>query len=631
MRCHGERVVGAACPHCGAKSRPGEVNANVVRRRQQVARVEQLIASLAVEPERGQVETITSEGLTSLLRTLLDAIEQFVEHPGPTSNQDLALAIHRMERATEGLAEASVRRPGLGARIALHSSSAALLRLWGVYRSALVASTPLEAQALAKDAQRMISAASAPIGVASDFEAAAQVLEDEELSVAERIFAALRLRRPSTNLQSLMQICATEAEVAVGLPVGRNSGLAFATLEILGDARLDPRALRTKLRVAAEITDTPMLGIIAAMDGALPDLAGSRRDVFEAFFSYQAVLKATHDKRALVRQTGQLIAHVYEAAQPVFAWYTLLLGTDEKRTTYTSVVNENAANLATRLAIGKSELLFSDAPRYLRDAPNHGRAFKYDEQLDEVSISLGSFTGRMQLDDYVDRALAFIETVLAAAWGLENALECAGIPIALSASDASFMGLTPVVLTQLALSEAHGLTVRESSDRDGTVRFVVEPTERNLLIAAYVTASALTSVASVVVLTTGQGSQVEFDYARWPSTEGSTEDQMVSMISFLRVCKVDDGSALTRAALRYAIGCLAHALSEGSLAAVVQLRQMREWARERGWRDEAEFCGTAIGIARQGCSDAQRVENAEMVRSGSVPVFPQGGQFVIRL
>ncbi len=628
LRCHGERIIGAECANCGARPRNGEVNASVVRRRQRLARVDTLGMVLAETDARAPMPD--ANDLTEMLQALLEAVEAFLENPGDVSNEQLAFAIHRLRRGTKRLADEPLLRPGMGTHIALHDSSVALLGVWDIYRCAMTTASPLEAQQLATRAQGLIDTVSKPIATANRFEAAARILDDHASSPAERIFAAVRLGRPDASVDSLMQTCAQEASRTLGRVVGRNSGLAFATLEILGDARFDPRALRTKLLVAARVADSPRIAAIAEMNGAVERLAGSRRDSFEAFLAFQAVLGAMTDKRALVRQTGKMIANIYESAQPLFAWYALLrnelVGPDQ----FTRAVGENAANLAVGLANGVTEPLFADAPRFLRDAPHHGRAFDYDEHTDEVAVSLGSFQGRMPLDEYVDRALAFVESVLAAAWGLENALECAQIPLVLSAADALFVGLTPIALAKMALIEVHGLRVAGVTECSGIVQFDIQPTNADLLVPAVVTARALRTFSSEVVIASGAGAWVEFSLDTWPSDGAQAIDQMMNLLRFKEACKVDGESALERTDIRFVAACLAHALSEDSLEAVRHLRELRGWANTRGWVEEAEFCARSIGLARAECTDAQRVEIAEMLGSGSAPVLPRGGQFRIR-
>jgi hypothetical protein len=559
-------------------------------------------------------------------------MEKWIGSPSVETENALAFTIHWAAKSADRLAEVSVKRPGLGRRRALHEASVAIVGLWDYYRTALTTNDPAEAQRLSRQAQSVIDNAWTPITVAAEYEAAAEILGDLSTPIAERMLAAVRHRRPSVNLKELLTVGAVDAARAIGRPVERNSGLAFCVLEIVGDVQLDPRLLRSKLRVAVDLTDMPRrLVEIAGMTGAVEALSGSHRDSFEAFFAYQAVASVTTDKRALVRETGRLVARLFEAALPVFAWYTLIAGTAEGPDAFERMLGENAANLAVQLARGDGAALFADAQRFLRDAPNHGRAFDYDERSDEVSINLGSFAGTMALDDYIDKALAFLETLLAAVWGLEASLEASGRPLMLNDVDASFIGLTPVALARMAFAETNGLEIRSVTETAGVVSFSIDATDADLLIAGMVTAKMLVSVAAEFVVTAGAQACLEFSLSDWPSMQGEPIQQMMQMVRFKERGQVDGVSQLVLSELRFVAGCLARATADGDVRCVALLREVRGWADSRGWREEANFCSRAIRLAREQCTDADSLEIAQMVRSGSQPRLPRASSLRIHL
>lgn len=632
LRCSGKRVVGMDCVHCGARARKGEVNASVVRRRQSVSRIEGRVEDLMRASRDVPHRVPDAAGLHALLREFIDGLDEWINRPSPNSEGALALTIHLIDRASVDSAGACTRRPGLGMRLALSDSSRVVKGLWDTYRAATTTVDPGEAKSLSVAAQAAIDGAWDPIRTADVYRAAAEVLDDVKIPIVERIFSAIRLRHPGRRIDELISLGSSEAREAIGRQVGANSGLAFSVLTVIGEVHLDPRVFRAKLRAAAELTDLPLrLRVIAEMDDALPALSGSHRDVFEAFFAYQAVIAATTDKRAQVRETGRLIARLYEASLPVFAWYTLVRSDGEGAGAFRRVIGENAANLAVQLARGDGAALFGDAQRFLRDAPNHGRAFDYNEERDEVSISLGSYSGTMSLDDYVDLALAFVETLLAAVWGLEDSLERAGSPVSLDEGDANFIGLTPKALARIALVEVQGLTIVDVDDRVGRITYSVEPSDSDLLLPAVLTARSLAASAEELVLTAGEGPRVTFALADWPDLQGTAVEQMMKLIRFKERSQVDDASALGRHEFRFVAGCVAHAVADGDLRFIKDLRELRAWALPRGWTDEADFCTRSMRLAREECVDSQKVEIAEMVSSGSQPVLPRGASIHVRL
>jgi hypothetical protein len=395
-------------------------------------------------------------------------------------------------------------RPGINTGLAFAESADRIGRVWELYRDALSSKTMAEAQASAKRAQAVLDSVADPIAAAARTDELLNLLADDTVPIPERMFKALRQQFPELPLLDMREPAVRIAEADLSVPVGSDSGLSWLLLNPIASAMFDPVEFRAKIRVASgAVADAERVKRIAAMDDAVPALAESHRLMMEAAVAFAAVTRVESDDRALARRLGKLVSEVYEAATPVLAWFRLLSTDREGSDGFSKTAAEDATRLASELQKGTLAPVFDDAAKYLRHAPVHGRSLDYDPVARNFLITLKSHSEVVPHDAFVDRILAFLETVLASIWSLENAIERAGIEINYSDADALYLGFTPLVLTAISLPAVGQLVVREYGEEDGEWFFRVE-TDSDLVIPALVAAGNAVGIVDQVLVTASE-------------------------------------------------------------------------------------------------------------------------------
>lgn len=522
----------------------------------------------------------------------------------------------------EAQAAASLR-PGIGAGLAYAESADRIVRVWELYRDALSSSTMAEAQASAKRAQAVLDSAADPIAGAARTEEVANLLADDTVPIPERMFKALRQQFPELPLLDMREPAVRIAEADLSVAVGSNSGLSWLLLSPIASVIFDPVEFRAKIRVASDaLADSERIKRIAAMDDAVPALAEAHRLMVEASVAFVAVTRVESDERALARRLGKLVSEVYEAATPVLAWFRLLSTNREGSDGYTKTAAEDATRLASDLQKGALARVFDDAAKYLRHAPVHGRALDYDPVARDFVINLKSHSEVVPHDVFVDRVLAFLETVLASIWSLENAIECVGIEINYTEADALYLGFTPLVLTAISLPAIGQLVVREYGEEDGQWFFRVE-TDSDLVIPALVAAGNAVGIADQVLLAASDEAPLVLhlsDSEAWMNAEG--HDMPLNHLAFKASARLQGESLLERSDVQFMLAGLGAEMLGGDIRTIPHLRRLKSWSQERGWRKEVELADEIIAVAR-GISSADLGRRLARLMSGlQSPVMP---------
>lgn len=622
-KCGGARILGAPCPECGAKAPSGEVNRFVVRRREGLVRVAAAIEVTAT-PNSRSVKPLTGPRVTQCLETLLGAIASFADAPtADASIKSLSDAIAQVGSLKDEAQAAASLRPGIGTGLAYAESAERVVRVWELYRDALSSSTMAEAQASAKRAQTVLDSAANPIAKAARTEEVASLLADDTVPIPERVFEALRQQFPALPLLDMREPAVRIAEADLSMAVGSNSGLSWLLLSPIASIMFNPVEFRAKIRVASEaLADSERIKRIAAMDDAVPALAEAHRLMVEASVAFVAVTRVESDERALARRLGKLVSEVYEAATPVLAWFRLLSTNREGSDGYTKTAAEDATRLASDLQKGALAPVFDDAAKYLRHAPVHGRALDYDSVARNFMISLKSHSEVVPRDVFVDRVLAFLETVVASIWSLENAIECAGIEINYTEADALYLGFTPLVLTAISLPAIGRLVVREYGEKDGQWFFHVE-TDSDLVIPALVAAGNAVGIADQVLLAASDEAPLVLhlsDLDAWMKAEG--HDMPLNHLAFKASARLEGESLLERSDVQFMLAGLGAEMLGGDIRTIPHLRRLKSWSQERGWRKEVELADEVIAVAR-GISSVDLGRRLARLMSGlQPPVMP---------
>lgn len=575
------------------------MNSNVVRRREGLARVAKVAEGTATPRSRPAARPTASQ-LTECLETLLAAIAQFAAAPtADASVRYLGDTVAQLRSIQRDAWAATLLRPGIGTGLAYAESADRLERIWNLYRDALSSNAMLEAQASAAQAQEIINSAAEPIVLATRMEKLANLLADDTVSIPERMFNALREQFPDVPLLEIREPAARIAEADLAVVAGPNSGLSWLLLHPIASSAFDPVQFRAKIRVASDaLGDRSRIKQIAAMDGAVPALAEAHRLIVEASVAFAAVARAEGDDRALARRLGKLVSEIYEAATPVLAWFRLLSTSRDGVDVFSKTAAEDATRLAGDLQKGSLAPVFNDAARYLRHAPVHGRALDYDPDARAFLISLKSHSEVVSHDVFVDRVFAFLETLMASIWSLENAIECAGIEISYTDADALYLGFTPLVLTAVSLPAMTSLAVRSYGEKDGEWFFRVE-TDADLVLPALVAAGNAVGFAKQVLLTASDEPPLVLhlrDSDAWVESEG--RDAPMNLLAFKAGARRDGRSLLERSDVQFMLVVLGVDMLGGDIRTIPHLRRLKSWSQERGWQAEVQMANEIIAVAR---------------------------------
>jgi hypothetical protein len=622
-RCTGTRTLGSACPECGAAAPVGEVNRFVVARREGLRRLDAFIAQ-ADPPRLGEHFEPTPNDLIECLESLLKAIPAFIK--SPTSAETVAKlggTIVRLRSTRDSVQRLVDIRPGIGMRLAMIESTQRLERVWELYRSALSAGNMSDAQASAREAQEVMDNAGGPVQSATELRELAEMLGNEERPIPERIVAALARRLPNLSLLEMPARGASAAQVALELPVGPNSGLSYLLLESIWATLLHPVRYNAKMRLASSgASDGSRVKWIALQEDALSSLAEAHRLMLEATVAYCAVLKVETDERAVARRTGKLAHEIYEAATPVFAWYRLLLGNQVDDQSFQRVSARDATALVSELQNSPLGAVFSDAAKYLRHAPVHGRSLDYKPETSEFVISLKSHTEIIGVADFLDRVLAFLETVLASIWSIENAIELAGVELSLSEADAMYMGFTPMVLTAITLPALSDIVVRHYENVGDRWIFRIE-SDSDLLSPALVAAGNAVGQAHCVELIASEEMPLTVqlaDLEAW--TQSSGHEMITRFLEFKASAERGGSSALENADVQFALARLGVALLNGDVSVIPLLRRLRALSQLHGWREEVRLAGEIMSSVRSASKRDLGRRLAALIRDLPIPQMP---------
>ncbi|PCE16413.1 hypothetical protein AUC47_00760 [Microbacterium sp. SZ1] len=497
-------------------------------------------------------------------------------------------------------------------------------RVWDAYRDALTADTMLDAQQHARRAQGILDTVRGPLTEMAELEAFVGVLNDDSLSIPERMFAALSARYPHVTLPQLPAYGISATERDLNIAVGTNSGMSYLLLQPIARATLNPDVFRSKILHASDaLTRTSRLREIAGMDDAVQALADTYRLMVEAAIAFTAILAVENDERAIARRFGKLASEIYEASAPVLAWYRLMTTDRTGSDTFNRVAAEDATKLAADLQKGPLAAVFDDAARYLRHAPVHGRALEFDPDTGVFMITLKSHREVVARADFIDRVYAFMETVFASTWALGNAIDVAGIDVTLSDSDALYMGFTPLVLTALALPAAGDLTVVDHSEVDDGWTFHIDARVDLLTPALVAAGNAVGQVGEIRLLGTTTESILTVhltDFWAWQRAEGHA--LQMNVLAFKASAERDGRSMLERSDVQFMLAVFGIALMEGDVRTIMHLRRLRTWARERGWADESTLADQIIATLRGSTPAELTARLVHLARTSTQPRLP---------
>ena len=430
----------------------------------------------------------------------------------------MAGTLGELRDTTALLAPIARLRPVALARAAADVASE-LSRLWPLYREALTTSRFGQVQELLNAAQEVLDNAGSALLTARVIERAVEVLKEESAvpSPIDRMMLSLDIRYGGLALNEYTLLGRDRAHEASTVPVADANGLDFLSAEVIADAYLDGDAFRSKVReCSVRLGVSARRAEIALVPGALRDLASARRGVFEAAKQCMHVLDAETDTKAVFKRISWTVGELYEEASPLWAWAAVLLSTSSQGPSYQKALARNSTDNVRKIT-DAIPLTAGDAPQYLRNAANHGGSISLDVASDVVQISLDTYEETLTLTDYLDRVLAFVESVLALNWSLGNMLAASGVDVPMDEEDANYFGFTKTRMAEFWLERSQGYEVAYSRVESGIWTVEVAVPEQEVFATGVVLAmQAENNVKEVRLRSKGStGPALEFALSDW--------------------------------------------------------------------------------------------------------------------
>lgn len=606
-RCGADRVLEQPCADCGSPARPGETNAPAVLRRQACLKVDEAVVAEPTQQEARDVETLIDE-LAGWPERFLSDLGALIQRPDSHGATALGGTISTIRRVLAEARNITTERPVVLAQ-AVVTVAEELSRLWPVYRDALITSDVAYAQALGAQAQLILDAAETALIDARRVDRAASVLHDEAgiPVLLDRIMSAIEVRHGAKDLGEHASFGAARAADASGVRVSDTDGLDFLCVELVADAYLDGGVFRTKVRECSEAFDgTSRLAELAAVPGSLDDLARARREVFEAAQHCMHVLNVERDPDAAFRRIARTVSELYENSGPLWAWAAALLPDGSQPPKYKTVRQSDATDNVRRVARVLPSTS-ADAPAYLRHAGAHGGSITLDSELERVELSLRSHPETLELREYLNRVLAFVESVLALNWSLGNFLSSGGFPVSMSDADAGYFGLTKEGMAEFWLKRAKGYHVVLSGVHHGVWTIDASiPREEVFPTGVVLAIQAGPNVVEVQVRATGSsGPPIELFLDTWLEHNEAFQDageprRLLLLAELRRKLRRGDQPLLRHSDLVAALVAQALPVLKLESHEVSGLRRIREIAIEFGWSDLAALAVKVIQVVRTG-------------------------------
>jgi hypothetical protein len=631
VRCGQARSLEQPCPACNQKPRPGEINPYVAERRKNRARIQSLVEEAAVFHQVfGEVD--------SSIQEMLRIVDEFpralsaVITPGCNSQtlSDFASIIVRSKSIEAALEETSQYRPGLRARAYLDVSKE-LNRLWPIYLDALSTSSMSEAQKLGNNGQKILDGATSALGKLAAIKEASQIIENthDGTSLVERLVLALTHRYPEYSFSELGELGARQAGKLLVADVAASSGLDYLLVELIAEAYFSPAALETKIAEMSILGRNPeRLSEIAEMDGALEGLTGVKRELYEIFYQLQIVLSQESDGIAIVRRAMKSIGELIEAGMPLYVWCGLLLNDAPGADRFNRYMQKDSTELIRKI----SRLLPStvaDIPPYLRHAPAHGGSTNIDETSGTISINLRSHSEVLTEAEYLDRALACIESLLGVNWVLSALLERQGVSVELAQRDATYIGVGATDIALVWLKHAKDISVSRSEVLDGIWYLEAVLSEKDVLTTALGLAEiAPSGVNSVRVSSSRPGPHLllhleDFRAFSYSSSDDLIDERLFELLLFKHHSILNDHCMLSQQDLEFAIRAMGSDILGGNLARVSSLRKIRALAESHGLPELADLTTQLISSVRRGDDGQLRFRLAKLHEGFTEPVFPE--------
>lgn len=445
QRCGVERIRGVQCPDCDRRPEPWEVD--------QVRNRRNALATSLVHVLTGPVGGDSSESVPhgpldqpQRVATWLERFWEGLHVATETEFRDVTALTDVVEELAvlrSSLHAAQPTRPfGRAVRLAQSMADSAVAMVES-YMGALMAATPLGAQASAEEAQHALDELAELAGeLAGWLERQAKV--SEAATVQESLWVLVTDSMDAAGAESLLPMAQANLEQLsshLGIEPELDVAIDYGISSTFADIFLSHEAFQAKLEVAFDVlsADVPELDAMLRDAGFQSDLSRLQLEVFDSGVACQRSLAAALHVRQEARAVVELNASLVEAAGLVLG-IPLMTAVAQKTAPYATLrLNDASDHLRKAQNNDRIAAVFAGLDDHLRTAQAHRGVAYGDEAL---TTDLKSGGREYAYEALVDSTFEAMESVLAGFCALRLACAIRGIDVA-GESGLESLGFSP--------------------------------------------------------------------------------------------------------------------------------------------------------------------------------------------
>lgn len=445
QRCGVERIRGVQCPDCDRRPDPWEVDQVRNRRHALATSLVHVLTSLV----GGDSSESVPHGPLDQPQRVATWLERFWEGLHVATETEfrdvtaLTDAVEELASLRSSLHAAQPTRPfGRAVRLAQSMADSAVAMVES-YMGALMAATPLGAQASAEEAQQALDQlAKLAEELAGWLERQAKV--SEAATVQESLWALVTDSLNAAGAESLLPLAQANLEQLsshLGVQPELDVAIDYGISSTFADIFLSHEAFQAKLEVAFDVlsADAPELDTMLRDAAFQSDLSRLQLEVFDSGLACQRSLAAAVHVRQEARAVVELHASLVEVAGLVLG-IPLMTAVGQKSAPYVTLRLKDASDhLRKAQDNNRIASVFAGLDDHLRTAQAHRGVAYGDEAL---ATDLRSGRREYGYDALVDSTFEAMESVLAGLCALRLACAIRGIDVA-GESGLESLGFSP--------------------------------------------------------------------------------------------------------------------------------------------------------------------------------------------
>ncbi|MEW2558557.1 hypothetical protein [Streptomyces griseorubiginosus] len=642
IRCSGcniDRIRGVACPDCGLRPQPWEIDTAGLARRQVTADAQKMLAQPVTALPTGPLgapETLHANLFTRLTTWMPHFFQAATAAAANATEQgaaDLKASVTEFIELRAMVHHTDAKRPLKVLVTVLRQLVDELTSMIDAYLAALLAAIPLKAQEHGAAAQRHLDRVTALIEQSNTVAAAADLLAAErDVARVQTILLTQALRTYGVPDLLALDSAARDGLHAITSSRGVDgSGLTFAIGRVLAQSIFDLERFQDVLRRAYAVfqSNPAVLRSLAQTPSFESDFKRALCELFDG--SLEAVHTVDHAVHS--RQAGRALlgiaASQVEGPGQVIAC-ALLLACGRKSAPYTTLRHKNATELVTAVQQENAlHGLLDGLDKDLRTGRAHALVHYED---DGAVIERKSGTRTVTWRDVIDGVFQGYESIYACQLALWQALGELGFSSFAVDDLWQALGLRAdqMVTIMLETSSCQDIVITPGRKHWHVEARVQSAHTLSLLIALI--RPYLPEQLDELTFTAHQGDQIHTlagPLALWRAYTATPQDSEARSIAYLRAQRswtYDDAPVLSADVIRRWVARQAEETMEQTpAAAITRLRSFRDLAASTADDDLVWALNGLIRYKRLGKASKAAAELSQLQSWCHVPVeFPDG-------